>query len=160
MADHACQQRAQRHGGVASTRGSRSATGRRLLHKVYREALGDYFLAVIGRRRVRQASQRYRRAVLAGQFALALLLVGTGLLALRPCVASEPLERAAVRQWLESHAGEVEIMRWHAAELEASGNGVAMRVEYRYLNSRGKPIRTDRRFVVRGEQVVDVESTW
>jgi len=40
------------------------------------------------------------------------------------------------------------------------GPGSVVRVQYRYLTSRGRAVHTDRRFVVQGSRVIGIESDW
>jgi len=130
------------------------------LRQVYAEVFKEYFLAVIFRRRTRQASRWFRRAVLAGQIGFLLLLAVACTTSVRFFFPETSPQHAVIEQWIGQQTGQFTITQWHDAGPDPRGEGTAIHVQYRYSSPRGKAIETDRRFVIDGDGVVRVDSEW
>lgn len=124
----------------------------RQLFSVYRELVRDYCRAVLLRRAGAKRSRLFETAVIVGQAACLVFLAGALLLGHRSLFASVPPEQTTVEQWLEDHEPSFQIVEWFAPAEDGR-----LRVKYKYDG--GKTILTDRTFVVRGGQVVEVEQT-
>lgn len=131
----------------------------RRLSSAYRDVLRDYFLALIMRRKMRDRSQWFQRCVLAGQAIIVLALFLRAATAFRASFGMASPERALVERWIAETAGSrYQIIRWYPVEASADGAGVIVPVEYRYFRKGGKPIETDRRFLVVGDEVRQLDS--
>ena len=128
------------------------------LGDVYRDVLKDYFLAVIFRRGQRASSKRFRRAVAMGQVLTLLIIVSVTAASISPLLAGSPAEHAVIENWIEENAGRFNIVRWHPSEPVANGQGLKVRVEYRYASPGGKLVTTERVFTITGDRVVGVDS--
>jgi hypothetical protein len=124
-----------------------AATHQEPLDRVYRETLKDYFLALIFRRKNSRASKSFQRAVLAGQFAILVMLIGAVLFTARTAFPPLAPERAAVVHWLRENNQQFRIIQWHPAVRGEDGK-MRMRVEYHYVTDRRKGIDTDRIFTI------------
>ena len=144
--------------------GKQHANARRTSHKhderlnrVYRESLKDYFLAVIMRRKIRNASKFFQHAVLAGQIVLLAAIVGAILASVRMVFPPTRPEHAAVVRWLDENAHRHRVVKWHPTKTGDDGK-TQLWVEYHYVTPQGRGIDTRRVFTVDGDRVVSVDS--
>ncbi len=121
------------------------------LEATYQELLTDYFLAIVGRRRRRNASQRFQRAVVAGQVTLLLLIVAS-CLSIVNAFNPAPPEHRAIERYIAAQSDYYRIIQWHPMRPHPE-EGAIVRVEYHYQNERGKGVDTDRTFWVDSGQV-------
>jgi hypothetical protein len=121
---------------------------------LYQELLRDYVLAVLRRQKQHHRSRLFERAVVAGQVACLLVLLGVFAFGLRVAqTLRQPPEQVAVERWIAENSGDYHVIRWHPTEPTRDGGGAIVRVEYQYYSPSRKGIITDRLFEVRGDQV-------
>ncbi len=141
---------------------SREREARGQLSTTYRDALTNYFLAVVMRRRDRCASANWKRAVLFGQIlfvALVMCLFIASLSSFGISFPSSP-ESEKIEGWLEAKFG------GGGARLEEIGKpltddragNVVIRVKYSYESKHRGRIHTEQFFVLRAGEIVDVTS--
>jgi len=153
MAAQACRsQRSDERSGESPAGSPASRSGDAQLRPIYVEALQQYFLAVIFRRRLRSTSRHFRQLVLVGQAAILCLLLGAAVTAFRSLGAGHP-ERAAVQRWLEANVDRCIIEEWLPTVAHADGEGVLVRVRYRYSAGRERMVHTEQTFLVGADQV-------
>jgi len=160
------QQTAQTRSNGPTEQGGRrrtEATDHRLrggeqLNDTYHDALKEYMLAVLFRRRRQRSSRRFQRAVLLGQACVVVVIFSTCIFAVRPFLAGPPVEQQAVTNWLESQDRDFHVLQWFPATSHPDGDGKIVRVRYRYHTKKGKPIITDRSFQVVGTQAALFDS--
>jgi hypothetical protein len=160
-------------GGKPQAKHSRAGEGRQSLplparkdyaplRAVYQDILKDYFLALILRRRRRDVTKTFRRAVVAGQVGVVLTTIALLAVSLQSLSGSlpwnRPLEQAAVEQWLAENETEFSVTRWYPAVQSAGEEGASVRVEYSYTTAQGKTVATDRIFVIRDGRVASQSS--
>lgn len=123
------------------------------LRRTYRHLWQDYFLAVMLRRRVPDASRRFRRAVIAGQvLILATIAAGVSAAVVGAGQGRPTSEQRAVAAWIATSHGWHQIDRWHAAAKDPQGRRL-LRVEYRYRDGDShRVVRSDRTFVVTADR--------
>jgi hypothetical protein len=127
---------------------------------LYQELMRDYVLAVLRRRKQQHRSKLFDRAVVAGQVACLLMLLGVFVLGLRTARSlRQPPEQAAVERWIAAHNGDFQVLRWDPAEPAEGGRGVIVRVAYQYYSPSRKRIVTSRVFEVQGDRVWEVGET-
>lgn len=146
--------------GKAADAGAKRPDGVRsndTLVTLYQELLRDYFLAVLRRRKQHHRSQFFARAVVVGQIACLLVLLGLFLFSLRVAqTLRQPPEQAAVERWIAEHSQDYQVLRWYPTELTPDGSGALVRVEYQYYAPSRKRIVTNRAFEVQGDQVIEM----
>ncbi len=128
------------------------------IRQVYHDILKEYFQALILRRRTRNTKRRFQVAVLVGQVGLLLAFVAAVAGSVKPFFSTVPPEQVAIQQWLREHAPGHKVTKWYPPEPD--GEGVKVRVQYRYLTRQGKGIHTDRLFIVEDSHVTRVDSEW
>jgi hypothetical protein len=144
---------------IAPTAGPVTATtvfvhrGDKDLRDAYANVWREYFLAVMGRRRSKDASRTFVRAVAAGQ-AVAVILIGLLVVrALGLASSGMPPEQRSVDDHLTTLHGWHRADRWHSTEIDAEGRPI-VRVEYRYRDGdSNRVVHTDRTFLVTGTSV-------
>lgn len=125
----------------------------------YRSLLKQYLQAVCLRHSMIDVSERFERAVLAGQVACLLVAVLALTAALWPAFSPLPAEHVVIERWIEEHhPGRIEIRKWNAARPNPNGEGVVVLVRYRYKAPGRKRIETHQWFAVAKDQVVRVDS--
>lgn len=134
------------------------ANGRRRsaeLCSVYHNIWTDYFLAVMLRRRLAHRSAHFRRAVIAGQALLLVLLVGAtiGVTGRIAAAFSSPREHQAVERWIARHTDDFLIKKWEPMQPHPDAQGVLVGVHYRYRQDSPRWVHTERWFDVVGEEV-------
>ena len=134
--------------------------GDREVSGLYRAMLRDYFLAVALRRRARNRSQAFERAVIAGQAAFLILAAGLFFWGYQQVFAAVAPERAAVERWLAENTGEYQIVEWFPAHpSDEAPDTTVQRVQYKYFSSSHKGIVTDRTFLIRDGQVTEMSQS-
>jgi hypothetical protein len=123
------------------------------LRATYENAFRDYFMAIIFQRQRQGRSQRFRQAVIAGQAAFLLGFVLLCIALFRPSWVPQSPEQGAVEQWISQNSKSYEILQWYPAADNRQGDGMLVRVKYRYRQERNRSIETDRIFLVNGEHV-------
>jgi hypothetical protein len=137
--------------GAGRTGGIRSND---TLVTLYQDLLRDYFLAVLRRQKQQRRSKFFERAVVAGQVACLLMLLGVFVFGLKVAQSMrQPPEQVAVERWIAENSGDYHVIRWYPTEPARDGGGAIVRVEYQYYSPSRKGITTDRSFEVRGDQV-------
>lgn len=123
------------------------------LRRTYRHLWQDYFLAVMLRRRVPDASRRFRRAVIAGQvLILTTIAAGVGAAVVGAGRGRPTAEQRAVGALIATSHGWHQVDRWHPAETDSQGRRL-LRVEYRYRDGDShRVVRSDRTFVVTADR--------
>jgi hypothetical protein len=127
------------------------------IREFYGEILKQYFLAVILRRKIRGRSVIFYRCVTGGQITCLLMLAGVVALTINAGLVPAPPEQALVARWIEQETGRFQVIQWFPPQA-APRKGRIMRVQYRYFTRNGKPIDTDRKFLVRGDSVTQLDS--
>lgn len=147
----------QGSGGVArpGPRGQRQSDQ---MQHVYQETLKQYFLAVLLRRKVHNATRAFRRAVLAGQIALLAAVGLFVLLSIRTMFPPMSPERTAAVNWIEENTERHRIIKFHPTEFDNDGKA-KLWVEYHYTTPQGRSVDTRREFTVAGGKVVSVNSS-
>jgi len=128
------------------------------LRPVYRGILRDYFLAVMLRRRLAGRSVAFRRAVVAGQAVVFLLLFGLAggsALKIRSRVTSPP-ERQAVEAWIAERTDAYAVERWAPTQRAPGSGGLLVEAAYRYRKDSPRWVHTQRRFLVAGQAVTEL----
>ena len=148
--------RRQLASGAANTKRAKQQQNSQL-EEAYGEVLKDYFLAIIFRRRARRDSKWFSGAVVAGQIVLLLLMVTATATSFQFFLGDSPPEHALIENWIEQDAGGFAVVKWHDAVPDPHGQGIAVRVQYRYFTAGGKPIDTDRVFAIHHNQIVRVD---
>lgn len=146
--------RAPTRAGNGSKRTER-ATAADSVRGVYRGIWRDYFLAVMLRRRIAHRSVSFHRAVLAGQVAVLLSILGL-ILGVSRSFQGTPAERIAVKHYLAGQTDSFHIERWYPSQPDESGAGLLVEVEYRYKKDSHRAIHTRRTFRVSGDEVSEV----
>jgi hypothetical protein len=124
------------------------------LVSLYQDLLRDYVLAVCRRQQRHRRSKFFERAVVAGQVACLLLILGGFAIGLHVSrTLRQPPEQEAVERWIAENSGDYHVIRWYPTEPARDGGGALVRVEYQYFSPSRKGIITDRVFEVRGDQV-------
>jgi hypothetical protein len=127
---------------------------------LYHDLLRDYFLAVLRRRKQHRRSKLFERAVVAGQVACLLLLLGMFAFGLRVAQSlRQPQEQAAVERWIAKTTSDFDVIRWQPTEPTRDGSGVIVRVQYQYYSPSRKRIVTDRAFEVQGDRVTELHDS-
>lgn len=127
------------------------------IERVYCNLWREYFLAVMFRRRVRRRAVAFRRAVLAGQVLLLLMMIATLVGTARQLAffTSPPAEHVAIERWIEEQTDDFSITRWYPSRPSGDGQGVIVDVDYRYRKESPRWIHTNRSFVVEQESVAE-----
>jgi len=120
------------------------------LRTIYRGVWRDYFLSLMLSRRMANRGAAFRRAVLAGQVILLIIIAGVALGAARQITrqATVSPEHLAVEEWIFRNTDEFAIEHWHPTEPSAEGEGTIVAVEYRYRKESQRWIHTKRTFLV------------
>jgi hypothetical protein len=90
-----------------------------------------------------------------------LLLIPVALVPwVRPLFVQPPPEHAVIERWIErEHPGRIHVTRWHPVQANPKGDGVVVRLDYRYLMpGRGKNVDTSQWFVIDDNRVTSVDS--
>lgn len=119
----------------------------------YRELFQDYVLAVVSRRKIGHRSNVFHRAVLAGQIAALFLLALISWIVVQRMNHPELPERAAVKHWVQKQFGSVTYHQWFDAVDSGDTGGTTIRVQFSYRSPSKRFIRTERTFLVRGDDV-------
>lgn len=119
----------------------------------YLQLFQDYFLAVVARRKVGHRSGLFQRAVLIGQVVGLLLMAASVGWIIVQALHPELPERAAVRRWVQQHYGSVTFHQWFATDSPDEVDGMRVRVQFSYRSPSRRFIRTDRAFLVQGNDV-------
>ena len=128
------------------------------LKSLYEGIWRDYFLSVFLRRKAAHHSKNFKRAVLAGQVLLLVLLVGTMVGGVRLTMEPVPPERSVVELWLEQNTEYYSINEWFPPEPAPNGPGKVLRVKYSYHKGNTRPIQTDRYFLVQGGTAQEIDT--
>lgn len=124
------------------------------LRGAYGEAMSDYFLAIMFRRKFLARGVAFQRAVFYGQLAAVLLIFGTLSTAAWAAFKPEAAHRTAVRAWIEDATDNYKIQEWQTLRPNPAGEGQLVPVKYRYVLPNRRSIETQRTFVVIGDQVI------
>jgi hypothetical protein len=139
----------------AAKRHSRDGSGQTIV-AVYRDIWRDYFLAVMLRRRREHHSARFRRAVIAGQVVVLIVMLGAIAIGIRVVYTPVAPERVAVERWIDERTDRHSITCWHPTRPSKDGAGVIVEVEYRYAKDSPRVVSTRRVFVYDGTSVQEV----
>jgi hypothetical protein len=124
---------------------------------LYQELLRDYVQAVLRRQKQHHRSKLFERAVVAGQFACLLVLLGIFVFGFHAVQSiRQPPEQVAVERWIAANNGDFQVLRWDTTESAEPGRGVIVRVEYQYYSPSRKRIVTSRAFEVQNDRVTEV----
>jgi hypothetical protein len=127
------------------------------LVSLYQELLQDYVRAILRRQQQHHRSKLFERAVVAGQVACLLVLLGVFVFGLRVAQSlRQPPEQAAVERWIASNHGDFQVLRWDPTGPAEGGRGAIVRVEYQYYSPSRKRIVTNRVFEVQADRVTEV----
>lgn len=127
------------------------------LHGVYRNLWQDYFMSVFLRRRMSHRSAVFHRAVTGGQVLMLLsilVLLSTAVDQLQHL--RTPPEHHSIQDWIQENTDAFSITQWHPAVPKPEGDGLLVRVEYRYRKDSSRWVHTDRTFHVNGDEVNDL----
>jgi hypothetical protein len=124
--------------------------------ELYHDICRDYFMAVFLRRRLAHRSANFHRAVLVGQVLGLITLTAAMAGAVGFSFTGTPPEHVVIERWIDEHSDRFQIVRWHESEPAPNGDGVVVRVEYRYRIDGNKSVQTDRRFHVAGESITEL----
>jgi hypothetical protein len=142
---------------ASATHRAGGSTEDRKLSAMYRGLLGEYFLAVVARRKFSHRSKGFEQAVLAGQILVLLVLVAAFVGGFRLARGQIAPERVAVERWLAENTEYYRVEEWKESRLDEQPGGMFVRVKYAYRNApQGKQIITERSFVVRDGQATPV----
>jgi len=122
------------------------------LKSLYKGIWSDYFLTVFMQRKTVNHSGTFKRAVLAGQVIVLLIMVIAMISVVNFSMESVPPERVVVERWIAENTDEYTIQTWFPPQPAASGEGVLMRVKYSYKSGGSKVIYTDRNFLIVDDQ--------
>ncbi|MGD9645790.1 MAG: hypothetical protein AB7U73_08765 [Pirellulales bacterium] len=122
---------------------------------VYRGIWRDYFMAVMLRKRMAHRSVAFHRAVLAGQVAMLLAIVGLAV-GTWQSLAPTPAEHQSIKRHLAEATDTFRVERWHPGRVTDDGSALLVEVEYRYTKESPRVIHTRRTFRVSGEEVSEV----
>lgn len=126
------------------------------IKSLYKGLWSEYFLTLFMQRKAANRSRSFKHAVLAGQIALLGIFLLAMIFSVGLSIESIPPERAAVEKWIDERTDHYAIQTWHPPVPTNGNEGVILRVEYTYRQGKNRPIFTDRRFLVVGEQVREV----
>jgi hypothetical protein len=129
------------------------------LVRIYRESLTDYLLGVFLRRRKRDATLGWRRAVLVGQTTFVALVALSLLVMVVQFVQPAPVEQRAIERWLAQNYTEGYAVVSISDPLSSSSEQrqvIPVTFSYKSRN-RGK-IQTVQYFVLQDEEVISVDS--
>ncbi len=121
------------------------------LPRLYRGLLRQYFGAVLLQRQAVRGTRVFERAVVAGQVLVVLMTLGLVLSAISPAFIPPAREQVLVEKFIAEGNDRYEILKW--IPLEGSAGTHRLRVKFRYFSQSGKPIETDRIYVVSNERV-------
>ncbi len=125
----------------------------------FRKLAQEYFLAVVLRRQSQIGTAWFRRAVTAGQAALVTCVLAIVVWSAASLTASPSPEQVAINSWLQSnHPKRVTVRRWHDPQPNPSGEGLVVRVDYRYHREGRRGVETTQYFCLVDNQVVQVDS--
>jgi hypothetical protein len=118
------------------------------LQGAYGDAMSDYFLALMFRRKFLARGVAFQRTVFYGQLVVVMLLVSTCATAAWAALKPEPAHRTAVRDWISNNETDYKIKTWYPPRPNPAGDGQLVPVRYRYSLSKRRAVETERTFVV------------
>ena len=124
------------------------------LRGAYSDAMRDYFLAVMLRRKIAGRGAAFQRSVLFGQLAMVVLVFSVTTFAIWGAFKPEPPHHVAVRNWIEQKHEKYTVLQWEPLRPSPSGDGQLLGVKFRYFGRRNRPIDTHRIFLLSGNRVV------
>lgn len=137
----------------------RQESGHKPLFALYRELLQDYCLAVLARRSTTRRSGIFETLVIMGQLGCLVMIIGAVLAGHRYGFPDAVPEQAAVEHWLSDHADDFQIIEWYPVQGRGTEETCRLRVKYKYMTAKRKSVLTDRIFIIRNRQVVEVSQT-